>query len=336
MTISSADVLAELKILRKGFGMDDPGAPARIGEALRYVAGVPTDAEPAVQRSALRQHLLDVTATLPQGLSRLARIALALGDAPTERFGQRLARAAAELDRDERTARRHVDAALARLAEEALTAVAKGPTPADPPWYTESLHVLLLLDRAVPQVVEERHVVSGHDGLSHIALSHSFPTADVSTDALDRPGLSFSVLHGGTPQRSLEPQSRTRVGSFVRLPRPLRRGERHRLTIRVAVAGPLAPFYVCTPLYPCQHFALTVWFGTAPTRLRVVDDELPLEAGDPNVGRVRLKHNASGAVQASFTGLRPNRSYGLSWAEGPSRARGSRAWAISRRAVAAG
>ncbi|MFT2014406.1 hypothetical protein ACMA1D_00950 [Streptomyces sp. 796.1] len=334
MTISSADVLAELKILRKGFGMDDPGAPTRIGEALRYVAGVPTDAEPAVQRSALRRHLLDVTVTMPQGLSRLARLALALDDAPTERFGRRLARAAAELDRDERTARRHVDAALARLAEEALAAVAGRPSAADPPWYTESLHVLLLLDRSMPQVVEERQVVSGHDGLTHIALSHSFPTADVSTPVRDGSGLSFSVVHGGTPQHSMEPQSRTRVGSLVRLPRPLRRGERHRLTIRVA--GPLAPFYVCTPLYPCQHFALTVWFGTAPAQLRVVDDELPLEAGDPNVGRIRLKRNASGAVQASFTGLRPNRSYGLSWAEGPGRAGGSKTWAISRRAVAAG
>jgi len=123
--LTAAEVLAELKRLRKGFGIDDPGALTRTGRALRHVAGVTSADGSAEQRAKLRTCLLDLVDLLPTGMAPLGRQALGLDGSGVERFGKRLRYIALEIDRDPRTARRHVDMVLARLAEEAVYAAAR-------------------------------------------------------------------------------------------------------------------------------------------------------------------------------------------------------------------
>ncbi|MFH8618498.1 hypothetical protein ACH4E8_26010 [Streptomyces sp. NPDC017979] len=325
MNISVADLLRELKCLRKGFGVEDALASARIGGALRHVAGVHEGEDPVVQRGKVKRRLAELTGVLPDDLAQLSRLALALEGAESGRFGTRLTRAAAVLDRDPRTARRYVDVALERLAEEALAAAGPGDCTGtesaddgESPWTTTSLRVLLLLDRDVPEVIEERHVVSGVTALGEMSLSHSYPQGDpgtVHTTSPMPPALKPEVIRGGSVQRPYERLSATRVGTSVRLPRPLRQGEGHRVTFRFYPGPQMGPFYVCTPQHACDAFILTVRFGPTrvPAHVRVLADELPLEVADPTLRRPRAQPDASGSVRVSFSRLRRDRSYGLTW-----------------------
>lgn len=117
---ATAEVLTELKRLRKGFGVDDPAALDRVGPALRRVAGITPDDGAVAQRVKLRDCLLELTVMLPPEMALVGRQALALDGCGAGRFGRRLRNIAADLDRDPRTARRRVDVVLERLAEEAV------------------------------------------------------------------------------------------------------------------------------------------------------------------------------------------------------------------------
>ncbi|MEU3599595.1 hypothetical protein ABZ714_12850 [Streptomyces sp. NPDC006798] len=320
MNISAADVLRELKSLRKGFGVKDTLAPVRIGAALRHVAGIDEGEDPLMQRGKVTRRLSELTGALPMDSARLSRIALGLEGVENERFGTRLSRAAAVLDRDPRTARRYVDAALERLAETALTAT--GPDRmdgGDPPWTTSSLRTLLLLDREVTEVIEERCVVSRVSALDEVSLSHSYPKGVLEAlpgGATMPRDVMPQVIGGGTMEGSHQRESATRVSTPVRLPRLLRQGEGHRVTLRFFPSPEMEPFYVCTPRHPCDAFVLTVQFGpdAVPAQVRVLADELPLEVADPTLRRPRIRPDASGSVRVAFTHLRQDRSYGLAWA----------------------
>ncbi|MFE0421066.1 hypothetical protein [Streptomyces sp. NPDC058953] len=317
MEFSAAEVLSELKNLRRGFGVEDPHALARAGSALRYIAGVTVEDNPARQREKIKSCLQEWTCALPFDLSFYSRVALALDGSGTERFERRLRRIAVELDRDARTARRRVDEAFERLAEEAMAAVVSlRPRRPETPWHLRSLKTLVLLGSQGAEVIEERHVVSHQDGLMDISHSSTFATAGMETPAADPGGISITVLRGGTSPGSAW-LSATRLGLRVRLPHALDAGRSHALTFRTSAPGgkALAPYYVCTPRMPCERFDLTVRFDGCPPPHRVwrLEDELPLEAGDASLRRSAVDVDAVGEAHATFTDLKPNRSYGLGW-----------------------
>lgn len=315
MEFDVTDVLAELKNLRKGYGVEDPGATARIGGALRHVAGVTDDDGPAEQRRKLKARLLALTEALPDGMAEVSRRALALDGAHSARFELRLEQVATGLHRDVRTARRRVDAVLQRLAEEALaTARSAVPSSRETPWHVGALKVLVLLDTPVVEVIEERQVISHRDGLTEIDHSYSVAPDAGGDQPADPAGLGVAVLRGGI-LHSPELLSTTRLGFRVQLPHPLDAGQGHDLSFRVWVNGAAAPFYVCTPRYPCRRFDLTVRFGRdqRPNQVWVLDDELPLEVGDSSLIRKGAEPDASGEVRVSFADLETNRSYGLGW-----------------------
>ncbi|AXU16003.1 hypothetical protein [Streptomyces clavuligerus] len=316
MEFSASEVLSELKNLRKGFGMEDPQALSRVGSALRYIAGVAAEDDPARQRERIKSCLLERTCALPLDLSSYSRVALALDGSCTERFEHRLRRIAMELDRDTRTARRRVDEAFKRLAEEALAAVVP-PRLRHPgtPWHLRSLKTLVLLGSQGTEVIEERRIVSHRDGLTDIFHSSTFATMGGERHAVDSGGFDIILLQGGTSSGSAW-LSATRLGLRVQLPRPLNAGHSHVLTFRTLVpeGEALAPYYVCTPRFPCERFDLTVRFGGCPPhRVWRLDDELPLEAGDTSLCRGGVEVDAAGEASAAFTDLEPNRSYGLGW-----------------------
>ncbi|MFB7272108.1 hypothetical protein [Streptomyces sp. NPDC056244] len=317
MEFSAAEVLSELKDLRRGFGMEDPHALARAGRALRYIAGVAAEDNPARQREKIKSCLLEWTRALPLDLSFYSRVALALDGSGAERFERRLRRIAVELDRDARTARRRVDEAFERLAEEAMGAVVP-PQPRRPgtPWHLRSLKTLVLLGSQGAEVIEERRIVSHQDGLTEISHSSTFAATGMETHTVDPGGVEITVLQGGTLSGSTW-LSATRLGLRVRLPHAVDAGHSHALTFRTSALGgkALAPYYVCTPRFPCERFDLTVRFDGCPPPHRVwrLDDELPLEAGDISLCRGAVDVDAVGEARAAFTDLEPNRSYGLGW-----------------------
>ncbi|MFC0038378.1 hypothetical protein [Actinomadura rayongensis] len=313
MEFSVAHVVAELKSLSRGFGVDDAAAPARIGGALRHIAGVTEEDGPAEQVAKVRIRLLDLLDGLPPSMAATARVTLGLDGPSDDRVGVRIGHLAAELHCDSRTVRRRADAAFQRIAEEALaTAGGPGPRRKEMPWHVGRLKVLVLLERSTVEVIEERHIVSHRDGLTEIEHSHT-----VVAPSHDRPSpdLGITVLRGGVLE-SKERLSTSRIGFRVRLPQPLARGKGHDISVRLTAAVPLAPFYVCTPRYACRRFDLTVRFGSTmplPEQVRLISDELPLEVGDSSLPRKPVTVDAAREASASFTGLEANRSYGLSW-----------------------
>ncbi|MFJ1598476.1 hypothetical protein [Streptomyces sp. NPDC088261] len=323
MEFSAAEILSELKNLRRGFGMEDPHALARAGSGLRYVAGVAAEDDPARQREKIKSSLLKWTCALPFDLSFYSRVALALDGSGTERFERRLRRIAVELDRDARTARRRVDEAFERLAEEVMAAVVPPPPPRPgTPWHLRSMKTLVLLGLRGTEVIEERRIVSHRDGLTDISHSSTFVATSMETRAADLRDVDIAVLQGGTSS-GFARLSATRLGLRVRLPHALDAGHSHALTFRTSAPGgkAFAPYYVCTPRFPCERFDLTVRFDGCPPPHRVwrLDDVLPLEAGDTSLCRGAVEVNAVGEVRAVFTDLEPNRSYGLGWELAPFR-----------------
>ncbi|POM25894.1 hypothetical protein BTM25_02780 [Actinomadura rubteroloni] len=316
MEFSAEHVAAELKNLCRGFGIDDPAAPARIGGALRHVAGLTDGDGPAEQVAKVRLRLLDLADGLPPNLAATARVSLGLDGPSDHRVGVRISHLAAELQCDPRTVRRRADAAFLRLAEEALaTTGGPGPRRGEDPCHVGRLKVLVLLERSTVEVIEERHIVSHRDGLTEIEHSHTVVPPNDERSSLDPLDLGITVLRGGV-LTSQERVSTSRVGFRVRLPHPLDRGKGHDVTIRLTAAVALAPFYVCTPRYACRRFDLTVRFGTTmplPEHVRLIEDELPLEAGDSSLQRTTVPIDAAREANASFSGLEANRSYGLSW-----------------------
>ncbi|MFD9716101.1 hypothetical protein [Streptomyces sp. NPDC059076] len=297
--------------------MEDPRALTRAGSALRYIAGVAAEDSPARQREKIKSCLQEWVSALPFDLSFYSRVALALDGSGAERFERRLRRIAVELDRDARTARRRVDEAFERLAEEAMAAaVPLWPSRPATPWHLESLKTLVLLGSQRAEVIEERRVVSHQDGLMDISHSSTFATLGMESHAVDPRGIGITVLQGGTSSGSTW-LSATRLGIRVRLPHALDAGRSHALTFRTSAPGgsALAPFYVCTPRLPCERFDLTVRFGGCPPprRVWILEDELPLEAGDASLCRSAVEVDTVGEARAEFIDLEPNRSYGLGW-----------------------
>src|SRR5262249_5406238 len=129
-------------------------------------------------------------------------------------------------------------------------------------WYLEELRTLLRLDTPTPEAHEHRRITVTRDGLAEVMA-----WLDVPREAEDRPtGLSVEVSYGGRLVRTEQP-GRDRFHVMVRLPAPLRTGDRHEygLVLRMPVGQPMRPHYIFTPECRCADFDLRVRF--APDRL---------------------------------------------------------------------
>ncbi|MFE2755729.1 hypothetical protein ACFXGA_27385 [Actinosynnema sp. NPDC059335] len=315
MEINVAGLVAELKALRKGRGIESADLDARVGPALGRLVGVADDDGPAQVRRRLRDWLTAHARALPEDLKEAAHLAFGLGhDARLHR--ERVRSLALRIDRDDRTARRRIDDALLRIAQRALDPDLRRPEP-DLPWRTAELSAAVVLDLPVPEVVERRRIVAERDGLDEIGLSVTVEPPDPGRGPLDDVGLD--VLYGGV-LTSRARQSTNRIGFALRPPEPLRRDEEHEYAIRIRLSPErgIAPYYVCTPRYPCAVFRLHVRFGPgrAPGVIWRLRDTLPIELGDPESSRSRVAADACGEVHLTFTDLKPNLSYGITWADG--------------------
>jgi len=309
--VSEQDGLhAELARLRKGRGVQSPDIAGLAGPALRGLCAI-QDRDPApVVRGKLAARLRSLAGALPPDLELAALAALGLHpDAQHALLSRRLLWLSERIGRDERTARRRADQAVARLAE--LAAHLASPDIADG-WTVRNFTADVRFGATGYEVAENRVIVAAHDGLSRVVASLSLPPHGRG----DSPEPEVELVRGGVITAT-ERSSASHFRYVIDLPAALREGEEHEylLRIRVADARSVRPYYVFTPRRRCDRFDLTVRFPrdrpphavypVDKAHIRVLDDGVP--TGDP------IPADRSGKVETRFSELVPGLCYGLRW-----------------------
>ncbi|WP_372669989.1 hypothetical protein [Amycolatopsis kentuckyensis] len=307
----------ELKLLRKGLGVQAKNLPADVGEALREVCGVGEDDPPGTVRAKVVATLLSLIEKLPAAQRETARIVLGFGTGANERYTARLELLGSGADRNVRTMQRRADDVLYLIAETAYRSPAAfGGVPPNSrdPWHTSALAVRLTFTGAAAEVFETRRIVSHVAGLEEIEHGISLARPASATTPLDLSRLGIDVVAGGEVH-SERLVSSTRVAFRLRPPRPLDAGDQHEFFFRIRLEALPAPFYCCTPEFPCDSFDLNVRFdrNEPPQRIWRIDGDLSKDAGDPVPARKPLFLDSAGEVHTQFHGLQPARSYGVGW-----------------------
>ncbi|MEV6826088.1 hypothetical protein [Amycolatopsis sp. NPDC051102] len=303
----------ELNELRRGRGLDAADLHQRIGPCLRAACAITEADQPAAARHKLVLRLTELCGRLPADLRLAALAALGLHEeAAGEFLDRRISWLATVLDRDPRTARRRIDLAFRRLDELLGAPASRGDLHPLAGWYVESMKAMLRLDRDPPDLREERRIVAEADELDELILPVSVP---VEPGGDPVPDITADALFGGEIVEARR-VSASHAQFVLRLPSPLRLGQRHEYGIRFTPrrAG-LRPFYVMTPLRRCEKLSVRVRFDRAapPSRVwrlngvpgRVVDDGV--DSGDA------VTVNRVGEVGLEFHDLHQGLSYGLQW-----------------------
>lgn len=307
----------ELNELRRGRGLDAADLHQRIGPCLRAACDVTEADAPAAARQKLVLRLTELCGRLPPDLRLAALAAFGLHEeAAGEFLDRRISWLASVLDRDPRTARRRIDLAFRRLAELLGAPASNRDLHPLAGWYVEAMKAMLRLDRDPPDLQEERRIVAEVDELDELVLSFSVP-AEPGSDPV--PDITADVLFGGEIVEARQ-ISASHAQFVMRLPSPLRLGQRHEYGIRFAPRRTvLRPYYVLTPWRRCEEFSVRVRFDRAdpPSRVwrlngvpgRVIDDGV--DSGDA------LTVNRVGEVGLEFHDLHQGLSYGLQWSFAP-------------------
>ncbi|GAA0513842.1 hypothetical protein GCM10009545_14900 [Saccharopolyspora thermophila] len=298
----------DLKRLRRNRGLCLARAD-QIGAALRDACGVNDEDTPAqvVDKvsAAVRRHAAALGSE--QRLAALTALGL---DGPRTRFLRDRQRWLSEqLDRNFRTAQRRIDEGFAELAS--LLTAANAPTAArsGAAWRTERLRVLLALDQQQPEAFLFRQVVANTAELEEIELAVTLTSSGASGREND---VSVDVFSGGTLVHRRR-ESQDRIGLALRLPEPLRQGQRHEIALRLRVAEML-PHYVCVPESSCEEFDLTVRFGARlPRSVSLLEKVFQNDVSDDSVTGKPLDPDASGEVRVRFRQLEPGFAYGIRW-----------------------
>lgn len=295
-----ADLVNDLKSLRRGRAIFTSQIGQRVGTTLRGFAGVLDDDGPAEIRTKVARQLRDLAEALPDDLRVASLTAFAIDPgARHPLYKDRVALTAERIRRDPRTARRRIDEAIEQLAQIATAKAGFGPeittTPADE-WWISELRMSLALDRPQPELVEQCQLVAQqHDVREIEVLSHRLGTfADLTADQL-----ASDVFYGGTLRPGGPP---TTLG----LPRPLTSGESHEYvllsTVRSADLLPWESRFRTDRR--CDRFDLRVRFGLAnpPCRIWAIDDETR-----------QFRPDQAGDVRVEFFCLTPEHDYGIRW-----------------------
>ena len=303
----------ELNELRRGRGLDAADLHQRIGPCLRAACAITDTDQPAAARQKLVLRLTELCGRLPPDLKLAALAALGLHEeAAGEFLDRRISWLASVLDRDPRTARRRIDLAFRRLHELLGAPAFRSDLHPLAGWYVESMKAMLRLDRTPPELQEERRIVAEVDELDELVLPFSVP-AEPGSDPV--PDITADALSGGEIVEARQ-VSASHAQFIMRLPNPLRLGQRHEYGIRFTPQRTeLRPYYAMTPLRRCEEFSVRVRFDRAapPSRVwrlngvpaRVIDDGV--DSGDA------LTVNRVGEVGLEFHDLHQGLSYGLQW-----------------------
>lgn len=277
-----AELVSDLKALRKGRGLFVNNVDERVGRTLRDLCGVTEEDGPGEIRYRVAQRIAHLAADLPEDLRMV--VLAAFGMDPNARhalYQERVDWIAEQIGRDPRTARRRIDDGIHQLAQLACTPRRLREPPATG-WHTQSALVILMLDRAVPEVFERHRVVSARDDLTEITLATTFPEVD--------------VVYGGT----------YRAGTLT-LPAPLPAGQAHEIAL-LCCASSAPRRIVHVPRRRCDVLELHVRFGSArrPRAVHRVRGR-PLHDLEP------VPIDARDQSHTTFTDLSRGTAYGLRW-----------------------
>jgi hypothetical protein len=304
-----AELVRELKSLRKGRGLLASRIEDRVGPGLRAACEVTEGDGMVVIRQKVAGRLAELVEQLPEDLRLPTRAAFAIdGEARQPLYQERVLWAAVRVDRDPRTVRRRVDEAINELAELAISTPpgqVVGPTDS---WHTTELRVAVALDRAEPEVMEQRRIVADQDGLRKLDLAVSLPAG--------RHDVDVSVFYGGTlVDRGMEASDR--IGFSLALPGPLTRGEPYdfALRFRMPTARAMWPYLACVPRHPCELFDLRVRFGAdrLPRHVRMLHGAFQRDVSDPVCHGHQHRVDQAGEIHMRFRHLTPGLAYGARW-----------------------
>ncbi|WP_410620439.1 hypothetical protein [Amycolatopsis sp. cmx-8-4] len=315
MVLKAAEVVGELKILRKGRGIFTTPLGDRVGPALREICGIFEDDDQAVLQRKLSGRLVPLVEALPEDLKIVLLAAFALHESARKPFYQERVRwAATTLQRDDRTVRRRIDEGIEQIAAMAVKVAEPDPGPRYPSrsWHTEELRVALTLGDPSAEAFEFRRVVADADEITELDLALTLSAAAKSGESVHESDLEVDVFHGGVlTSRAME--SSDRIGLALRLPEPLRRGEQHEIALRFR-ASIREPHYVCVPRHPCDLFDLHVKFGArVPEHIVLLEKAFQEDARDTSRRGTLLKADDSGEVHVRFRHLAPGFAYGIRW-----------------------
>ncbi|MFT7840985.1 hypothetical protein Q5530_33030 [Saccharothrix sp. BKS2] len=297
-----AELVRELKSLRKGRGVLAGGIGDRVGPVLRAACGVGDGDEPGTIRRKVSDRLSELAGQLPVDLRLPTLAAFAIDtEVRLPLYQDRVNWAAVRMDRDPRTVRRRVDEAINHLAELAVAAPRDRSGGRTGGWRTAELHAVLALDLPRPEVIERHRVVADRGDLRELPLAPPLP--------LDRPDLDVRVLYGGTLV--------DRGAPTLALPAPVPEDHPHDFAIsfRPPSADAVRSYLVYVPTKPCDLLDLRVRFGRTPVPPRVWalcgadrdEGAEPTDRGHPH------PVDQAGEVHLSFRHLVPGTAHGVRW-----------------------
>ncbi|MFD6680154.1 hypothetical protein [Micromonospora parva] len=307
--------------LRRGPGLHSSPLHRRLGPRLADLCGVsPADSESAV-RAKVRATLLALSTDFPGDLRRAVVLGYGLDPAHAYlRLDRRTDQLARELSVQQRTARRRIDEAVARLVRAAVPDIAAASTDTGPGWYLRAMNALLRLDTSAPELYETRSVVAIRP-IDELTVQFSLPR---QPDDGDREhGVHADVLFGARIRELTRHNSGQYVRLTLALPRTLEPGERHDLCLhyRLPEGQPMREHYVFQPLAPCAHCSVRLRFPTdgGPVTAWRLDGVPPRAVDERTPGPDRLRPDAVGEVTSAFGGLQQGYAYGIAWAfaDGP-------------------
>jgi transcriptional regulator with XRE-family HTH domain len=313
-----AELVAELRSLRKGRGLLVRHVRERLGPRLRAFCAVRDDDSYGEIRRKVADQLESLASELPEDLRVAVLAAFAIHHQARHPFYKdRVRWLAGQLCRDERTARRRIDEGIERLAELAASTpdsgVARRLQVAY--WYTEELRVALLLDQPLMEALEFRRIVAKRDGLDRLDLNLSMPAPSAtSADAFRGPNIT--VLYGGTLLGRSDDSAGRRVAFTLALPQPLRINDKHEFGLRYQTPRDQAiqPHYLYVPKDTCDLLDLRIRFdvGNPPLRVWRLAEAVFGDHLDPGKGEP-LTLDPAGEIHLTFRHLRPGLTYGAAW-----------------------
>jgi hypothetical protein len=316
-----AELIGELKQLRKGRGIDDEELADRVGPALRSVLAIDSGAPLPDLRIAVSDLLTGGAEQLPGDLKLALLMAFGLHPDSRHRFyTQRIAGLAEALQREGRTAKRRVDEACRQFADIAVASAyrVRMPVVEDIAWHSGRLSTIVVLDGAAPEIIESRRIVAHRDGvhLIDLAVTITAPPSPADAAFAVSSDLAVDVLTGGTLVHTANEATR-RVGMALQLPHPLDRDEHADFTLRYRLpAGKeMQPHYVCVSRYRCDRFDLAVRFGDErrPSEVVRLASAFQNDIIDPAAVGETVALDAAGEIHVMFEDLKPGFAYGVRW-----------------------
>lgn len=314
MRAGSTELVSELKVLRKGRGLQTVRLADQVGPALRELCGVARNDDSATIREKVARRLRILADSLPEDLREVVTVALALQPDSQQQFLQdRVQQLAQRQQRDVRTIRRRMDEGFERLAELAARSRGDKARGSGLGWYVERMEAIVRMDKPTPECFERRTIVADYDGLDQIQAMVTLARQD--KDSGGRRELDVDVYFGATLLGRHQ-----RSGKFVfdlGLPKALTLGEEHEfgLLLRVPDEQLMRPHYVVVPDRRYDEFELRIRFapGHTPGLIWRVSDAFHRELDDARPTDDVLVVDGAGELNLAFKNLRPGHAYGAQW-----------------------